>query len=472
MVPRHPRRLRILGHARQTVAIAALCALTNCSSGEQRPTPQPPPGPPAATSDLFVSPDGRPDNDGTRARPFDLATALSSRSPAQPGATIWLEGGVYKGGITSVLTGRANSPIVVRAAPGASPVIDGATSEARQSGAALEVRGAHTWFWGLEVTYSGTSRVDSGSPTTPHGVSATQSTGIKFINMVVHDMPGQAVGLWSESTDTELYGSLIFNNGTNQFDHGVYAQNRDGVKRLEDNVIFGQASHGIHVYGSEAAFLDHFRILGNAVFNNGLLTGTAQRNLLVGGLREARDLVIANNVTYYPPDSRGSNNVGYQAGCGATSITQNYFVGYNALTLAGCTPTTLVDNTFIGATEPSDLRSRFPDNVYGSVPATGVRTFVRRNRYEQGRALVVIVNWDLRPEVHVDLSSAGLTAGRQISVADVQNLRGGAVLTTTYTGTPIPLPLTGLRAAAPTWSGAVAPRHTTPEFAVFLVTSN
>jgi hypothetical protein len=61
----------------------------------------------ADAKEFFVSPDGNSESDGSKEKPLDLKTALSEKSPAQPGDTIWLLGGVYKGGFTSALKGKA-----------------------------------------------------------------------------------------------------------------------------------------------------------------------------------------------------------------------------------------------------------------------------------------------------------------------------------------------------------------------------
>jgi len=58
-----------------------------------------------------------------------------------------------------------------------------------------------------------------------NGVYLNSSQSIKFINMIVHDMPGQGMGLWAENTDAEVYGCLVYYNGTNHWDHGIYLQN-------------------------------------------------------------------------------------------------------------------------------------------------------------------------------------------------------------------------------------------------------
>ena len=111
-----------------------------------------------------------------RAQPLDLATALSSRSPVGPGRTVWLLGGTYRAGVTSQLVGRADAPIVVRPAPGERVILDGANPEAIGRGVVLTVLGAHTWFWGFEVTFSSDTRTDTGRPSEPNGIYANESS--------------------------------------------------------------------------------------------------------------------------------------------------------------------------------------------------------------------------------------------------------------------------------------------------------
>src|SRR2546430_15149648 len=79
------------------------------------------------SSDLAApAPAGTPRGDGTRDRPWDLATALSGgRGRVQPGDTIWLRGGTYTGNFDGTLTGTSTAPIVVRQYPGERATIDG-----------------------------------------------------------------------------------------------------------------------------------------------------------------------------------------------------------------------------------------------------------------------------------------------------------------------------------------------------------
>ncbi len=95
---------------------------------------------------------------------------------------------------------------------------------------------------------------------------------------------------------------------------------------------------------------------------------------------------------------------------------------------------------------------------------------VRPNRYERGRANIVVYNWNHAASVTVSLAGI-VERGARYEVLDAQNFFGAPVRRGTYQGAPIELPMTGLTAAQP--NGRV-PRphvHTAPEFSVFVVRS-
>src|SRR5450759_4222902 len=97
---------------------------------------------------FFVSPDGKSSGDGSMERPWDLATALAGPGAVQPGDTIWLRGGTYRGGFRSSLSGRKGAPIIVRQYPGERAVIDGKGFSGKGfSGFALDIAGSWTWYW-------------------------------------------------------------------------------------------------------------------------------------------------------------------------------------------------------------------------------------------------------------------------------------------------------------------------------------
>ena len=101
--------------------------------------------------------------------------------------------------------------------------------------------------------------------------------------------------------------------------------------------------------------------------------------------------------------------------------------------------------------------------------ADGVTVFVRPNRYERFRAHVIVYNWDKRPVVTFDPSSV-LRNGLEYEVRDAQNYFGAPVTTGVYTkGATISLPMTNLPLAPTAGDVTVAPRHTAPEFGVFVL---
>jgi uncharacterized protein (TIGR03437 family) len=100
---------------------------------------------PTGPREYYVSPDGTPEGDGTRLRPWDLKTALRPAAAIKPGDKLWLRGGVYGDGKTtfeSRLAGVAGKPVIVRQAAGERATINGG----------LAIYAPYTWYWGFEVT--------------------------------------------------------------------------------------------------------------------------------------------------------------------------------------------------------------------------------------------------------------------------------------------------------------------------------
>ena len=96
---------------------------------------------PTGAAEFFAAPNGSPEADGTRERPWDLASALQQNA-IRPGDTLWLRGGTYRGDFTSRLKGAEGAPITVRQYPGERAIIDlvapdrEATSSSKASGRA------------------------------------------------------------------------------------------------------------------------------------------------------------------------------------------------------------------------------------------------------------------------------------------------------------------------------------------------
>jgi hypothetical protein len=421
----------------------------------------------AAGANWYVAPNGLPTNDGSAARPLDLVTALSSGSPAAPGDTIWLRGGVYAGNFTSVLTGTATQPIIVRQYPGERATIDAAPSP---TGAGLQVKGAYAWYWGFEVTNSHTNRLN-GTSSRGHGVIQFGAY-TKLINLVVHDAL-DGIETWSGATNAEVYGNIIYNNGADAGDrghgHSMYLQNSTGTKRIVDNVMLNSYSFGIHAY-TEGGTIDNMHFEGNIAFNHGMLSvvSGAKANYLIGGAQVARNTTWLENYGYYPMGSQGRNgDIGYGTACTALTMADNYFAGGTAVKV-NCTAASVVGNWFYGAVDAA-VKAAYPSNTYSTIAPTGVQVIVRPNAYEIGRANVAIYNWPNQSSVQVDLSRTGLAAGARYEIRDAQNFYGPVIGSGTYAaGVPATVPMTGLTAALPIGSSR-RPASSGPTFGAFVV---
>lgn len=422
---------------------------------------------------IYVAADGSASGDGSKERPFDLTTALAGA--ARPGWTVWLRGGAYRvGAITSTLAGTEHAPITVRSVPGEAAVIDGVTAV----GAVLTVNGAWTVYRDFEVTNS--TRWRSGGESNRAAGIDVHGANVKLVNLVVHDLAG-GVGMWSDAVDSEAYGNIIYYNGwvgpDRPHGHGIYTQNKTGIRRITDNVIFGQFGIGIHAYASDEGFLDDIQLEGNVVANNGITAGDF--NILVGGHRLAKRPVVRSNYTYDSPGA--GNNVGYAAGCQEAVVEDNYFVvarGGYAVQLVNCTGV-LEGNVLIGGSravtgsgivpQPA-LAAQYPANDFAAERPTVTKIVVRPNRYSPGRAHVIVYNWAQAKDVQVDLSPAAIPVGASFEIRDVRSLSTRPIVAGAYTGRAVTIPLEGLT-AAPVIGWQPTPPHTAPEFAVFLVTS-
>lgn len=421
--------------------------------------------------EYHVSPTGQPANDGSAAQPLDLATALSTTSPARPGDTIWLHGGTYVGSFISHLTGTAAAPIVVRQALGERATIDSRLSAAD----ALFVAGGYAWFWGFEITSSDPQRVSAEPGSWPtdlrrgYGVT-THAPGIKLINLIVHDN-ANGLGIWEGAVGGEAYGNLIYYNGWEAPDrahgHGIYTQNQTGTRRLADNILFDQFSHGVHAYGSEIASLDNITLDGNISFMNGAISAggvwVSGRDLLLGGYSSAASPIINANATYGV-----QTNIGYSAGCTNGRVTNNYFA--ESVILVACAPV-MTGNTFYNENWPhyGAWPTQYPQNTYHTSQPTGLVIRVRPNAYEPGRAHIVMYNWGHESQVTVDLSGAGLALGTAYEIRDAQNYFGPPVTSGIYNGSPATVVMTGLTPVLPVGNVPRLPTHAAPEFAAFIV---
>jgi hypothetical protein len=472
---------------------------------------------------------GSPQGQGTAASPWDLATALAggpNRATIRPGDLLWLRGGTYPGAFVSTLAGTPEAPIVVRAFPGERPRLDRAqVSEAKQP--ALKVKGPCVWFWGLEITNSHLDRSAaspySGDDEPWRGSGAdVYAPQCKFINMVFHD---NGHGIWDKQDMTEVHGCLFYYNGNNKREHALYLGNSQGTKVISDNIVFAQGGYGILCHSdSTSSRQNGLHLEGNVAFHNGVLSAEDQTtgNLQVGGVNgvPARGITIKSNHIYNAASVPKNKNYGIRLGYEDKNnqdvrLVDNYIVSRVPLRLWWWQSVQATGNTIYspGGTSVelklpvggSSAGYQWNLNTYwsgrssgptfklestsytfpnwqtatgldrnsqvwqtASLRPTGTRVFVRTNRYEAGRAHVVVYNWDLRPAVPVNVGGV-LPVGATYEVYDAQNYFGGPVARGTFTGAPISLPMNLTAVSVPIGNVARRPTHTSSEFGVFIL---
>jgi hypothetical protein len=503
------------------VAAVALAGTVGCRDNGTSQTPH---------ARFYVAPTGTPQGDGSAARPWDLTTALAHPANLQPDDTIYVRGGTYTGSYISTLSGGAGHLVVLRTTPEERVIIDGS----------LEVRGQFAMYWGLEVTNSDPNR-QSNEPgpspsdyTRPVGV-VVHGPGTKLVNMIVHDTRS-GIGAWSSAVDAEVYGAIVYNNGwqgpDDGYGAGIMSQNKEGIKTFAENVVFQQYKGGVEIYGSSEADLVGFNLEGNVAFLNGMLS---QRpigwDIFVGGGKMADGIRASSNYTYRT-DGHLSVRFGYDHATpnGEVTLTDNYFVGetevinWNKATLTGNTFTGAQDllivrmlptqqfgsyswnkNTYMADTTIPTTGSDQPFQLLGPAASrafdlvawrkasgfdgssrasrgrpTGTSVFVRPNKYEEGRAHIIVYNWDRLPEVEVDVSKA-LKDGDSYQVHSVQDLFGKPVAEGVYeagiklpfgSGSTIRIPMTAIPAAVPVGLEKSPAPSSGPEFGVFLLTKH
>jgi len=433
-----------------------------------------------AHAGYYVSPSGSSGGDGSRARPWDLPTALANASGrVQPGDTVWLRGGTYRGSFRSSLAGTSSRPVVVRQYPGERAIIDGGGTSATT----LRVGGQYSVFWGFEMINSDPTRVFSiGGGDLRSNVIANYASNTKYINLTIRD---GGVAIYNEATygNVEIVGCIIYNIGWEGSDrghgHALYLKSNTGPVTARDNIMFNQFSYGVHVYSNAGSgAMNNIRIEGNISFNNGTQsTNSTASNILFGGEDYSTGGVLKNNYTYDSPGVGGRNvRVGYGSTRNGTMyLLDNYFVGgATVLDVGYWSSLTATNNQLMGTAtvvnlnDPALTMSRFTGQTQVGLPTT-TKVVVRPNAYEPGRANVVVYNWGQDGSVSLDLSGM-VPAGATYEIRNVQDFFGSPVTTGTYGGGSVTLPIRGVQPPLPIGMSSARSPSTGTVFNAYVVT--
>ncbi|MCC6747241.1 MAG: right-handed parallel beta-helix repeat-containing protein [Deltaproteobacteria bacterium] len=164
-----------------------------------RCTPTPPAAPGNSGVTLHVAVSGN-DATGTGAADKPFATLTAAAKLVKAGGTILVHGGTYKGKKHTVTaTGSASAPIVVMAAPGEKPLLDGSGLGLIESDGVLRVDySSHVIVDGFEVANS-----------TGRGISVYESDHVTVRRCTVHDVSYRALG--GGGSDLVFDGNEVYN---------------------------------------------------------------------------------------------------------------------------------------------------------------------------------------------------------------------------------------------------------------------
>jgi hypothetical protein len=234
-------------------------------------------------------------------------------------------------------------------------------------------------------------------------------------------------------------------------------------------------------------------------------------DIFVGGHFPASGIIIDHNYTYRTNNSNTkAADIGYNLVVNHDIVlTNNFFVGgwshVGEWTTATVSGNTLFDfrdsgmvwnagnlsgqtwsgNTFFGDSTALAWRYdsstvttfdgwrtltglAYPGTYAGSAP-TGVKIVVRPNRYEPGRANIIVYNWAQQSTVSVDVSGI-LRVGDRYVVQNAQDFYGAPAAGGIYTGRSLQLPMVGVTPPIPLGTTTAQPPPVTgPTFNVFVL---
>ena len=468
-------------------------------------------------NDLYVSPYGTSSGPGTVAQPYDLATALSGQV-GQPGDTFWLSGGNYAiGHIDTKIQGAPGQPITFRQMPGEWARVDGSLTFYQSVGNVV--------LRDFELYSSDTNRLSAQTgvgfePTDIKIIPGVSSyvPDMSFINLVVHDQTRHGFYASENATNNLVYGCLVYNNGwaspDNAEGHNFYVQGNKGTKEISDNLAFNASGANFHIYENATnARLVGITLDGNVAFNAGAIQAVrSYRDWVIGvdaPALSADGIILKNNMSYYPPASTAYDQVqiGREGVNGSVALLNNYLP--QGLVMNNWTIAAVAGNLFVGQSTnyivslnqtqvplatawndnkyaPSAANHDFLGNstehdfndwqgatgydshsIYNVTNLSGTKVFVRTNRYEAGRANIIVYNWANLSDVSLDVSSV-LAPGAAYEVRNAQDFFAAPVLSGVFDGQPLDLPMTNLTVAVPI-GPLLTPPPTGPTFNVFIL---
>jgi hypothetical protein len=293
--------------------------------------------------------------------------------------------------------------------------------------------------------FEGNASFNNGSPSAVPSNQAGYNSGHRFVNLFV----GTTTFPTNQVTVVNNY--LYHSAGTmSELGNLGLGYETSGNTNL---VVQGNYVMGGHMAMTVDGWLDA-QVTGNTLYTTALPAGSGATEVMASVHTSAPQNHNWNNNTYFDMATQ-QNGVSYTfAFNSATNRFGNLRLAYTdsgSSTNKGWKQWTGYDGS----------------SSYSMSKPTGQKVVVRANQYEPGRAHIIVYNWSLTKKVDVDLSSV-LQPGQAYEIRNVQNYFAPPLLTGTYIGGSIQLPMNGLTVAAPIGLG-YTPQSTAPEFAVFVV---
>lgn len=400
----------------------------------------------SVVAEYYVSPSGKPWNNGSKDYPWWPTTALGVDDVIPDNSVVWWRGGTYSSWFTFY-----GQNVTARAYPGEWAVVD------NNEGACYPNCHAALTLYGDNATYAGLLLYNS-SPIFASG-NADTLTGPRGYAINVHGIDTGTDGtintrhLWIYNTGAGLYlwkanrgehvGNTAFEFGWQGTDRGhahcSYFENATGLVRTVENFLCWNAfSHGFRAFTTnDGALVSNLHLSNAIIFDSGFMqdptTSNTTRNIYV----EGDGSVLANNITvnksefYFRAEHDGQERscvIGDLVGAQNVTFTDNQCVGGGTttaragrFTLFGAN--TYTGNTLIGAVEDPDAPR--PGNTYLATRggATGQTITYHPDRYETGRGNISVVTWSAATTAALDLSQLGLAAGDPFEIYDAQCIK-------------------------------------------------
>lgn len=251
----------------------------------------------------WIAPTGNDSSDGSQGAP--LRTIQVGVDRAKAGDIVYINAGTYYETVKMNVAGQSGKPIVLSAAPGAlglvrlvsPPNLAFSANPNTERPAMVKGYRANLWVNGLVIEgYKAKAGSPANDDYNANGISGAETGLVTATNNVIYN--NLHCGIKGSVISS---GNIIFENGTDTLDHGIYMPLDD--LQATGNIIFHNAGWGIHMYQYPRRNV----ITRNIVFENSF------GGIVVGGsYNKIYQNVVVKNVTVgilYYRDGATNNDV-------------------------------------------------------------------------------------------------------------------------------------------------------------------